>query len=246
MPETLSWFRTHLDGSDGSAVAMRTKPVRVYVLGADEWREYDDWPPSGLSERRWYLQPGRRLGPASPSATTEDHYRYDPADPTPSVGGALLFFGAGPRDNRGLEARPDVLTYTSDPLDEPLTIFGAPRVELHIGTTMPTTDVFVRLCDVALDKRSLNVCDALVRLSREELGHPGDGPVPVRLTLSPTACTFARGHRLRLQVSSGAHPRYARNPGTGEPTATATTLLAGEQVVRSGPDRPSSVTFLAE
>jgi putative CocE/NonD family hydrolase len=246
MPESLSWLRTHLEGRDAGVAGLRAKPVRIFVLGADEWREYDDWPPPGLSERRWYLQAGRRLGPTAPSAAAEDYYRYDPADPTPSVGGALLFFGGGPRDNRGLETRPDVLTYTSDPLDAPLTIFGAPRVELHFGTTLPTTDVFVRLCDVASDGRSQNVCDAIVRISPDELGRAGDGPVPVRVTLSPTACTFGRGHRLRLQVSSGAHPRFARNPGTGEPTATATTLIAGDQVVRSDPDRPSSVTLLAE
>ena len=95
MPETLAWLRTHLDGS---GAALRAKPVRVFVLGAGEWREYDDWPPPGLSERRWYLQPDRRLGAASPTTTAEDRYRYDPADPTPSVGGALLFFGAGPRE----------------------------------------------------------------------------------------------------------------------------------------------------
>ena len=139
-----------------------------------------------------------------------------------------------------------MLTFTSEPFEAPLTIFGAPLVELYLGTTLPTTDLFVRLCDVAPDGRSRNVCDALVRLSRDDLGCAGDGPVSVRCTLSPTACTFARGHRLRLQVSSGAHPRDARNLGTGEPTATATTLVAGDQVVHSGPDRPSSVTVLAE
>jgi putative CocE/NonD family hydrolase len=246
MPETLAWLRVHLGASDDDGHALRSKPVRIFVLGADEWREYDDWPPPGLEERRWHLQPDRRLGADPPTSSMEDRYRYDPTDPTPSVGGALLFMGAGPRDNRELEARPDVLTYTSDPLEVPLTIFGAPRVELCFDTTLPTTDVFVRLCDVAPDGRSRNICDVLRRVSQDDLRPGGDGGVPLHLDLAPTACRFARGHRLRLQVSSGAHPRFARNPGTGDPTATATALACGDQVVRSAPGHASSITVLAE
>ena len=142
MPETLGWLRRHLGGDDRAP--LREHPVRVFVLGADEWREYDDWPPPGLREQSWYLaQPGE-LGTSPPSASAADRYRYDPADPTPSVGGPLLFLGAGPKDNRTLEARPDVLTSTSPPLDHDLTVFDSPMLELHFGSTAPSTGCLPR------------------------------------------------------------------------------------------------------
>jgi putative CocE/NonD family hydrolase len=97
--------------------------------------------------------------------------------------------------------------------------------------------VFVRLCDVDQDGRSWNVCDGLVSLT------DAAEPQCVSVTLWPTAYRFRRGHRIRVQVASGAFPRYARNTGTGESRATATTLLAADQTVHFGPDRPSAITL---
>ena len=97
------------------------------------------------------------------------------------------------------------------------------------------------MCDVAPNGRSTNVCDGLVRLAPGRLPQRTDGTTCVRIELSPTACCFRRGNRLRLQVSSGAHPRFGRNPGSGEPLATATTLRIAHQEVFHDPERPSAV-----
>ena len=195
------------------------------------WRDLPEWPPAS-EPTRWYLRAGGHLAPAPPETPSEpDHYRYDPADPTPSMGGIGMLTG-GTVDNQPLEARSDVLVYTSDELAEPLELLGPVEAELHVGSSLDHTDFFVRICDVAPDGRSLNVVrpdsqrfnPASIRRSS---GHPGTFRATVALW--PVGHIFATGHRLRIQVSSGAHPVYSRNLGTGEPPATATTLQAAEQ-----------------
>jgi putative CocE/NonD family hydrolase len=126
--------------------------------------------------------------------------------------------GAGVRDNRPLESRQDVLTFTSEPLGSALEVMGSPRVDITLAADNPHADVFVRLCDVDRRGRSRNVTEAYRRLDADH--------APLSLELGACAHRFAEGHRLRLQVSGGAHPRYARNPGTGEPIATATSFAA--------------------
>ena len=192
---------------------------------------------------RWYLHAGGRLAPMPPDAPSEpDRYRYDPADPTPSMGGIGMLTG-GTVDNRPLEARPDVLVYTSDELVEPLELIGPVEAELQVGSSLDHTDFFVRVCDVSPDGRSVNVCDGLQRFDPASIRRNPDGTFTAGVAVWPVGHTFAAGHRLRVQVSSGAHPVYARNLGTGEPPATATTLRAAEQAVYHEPGRLSWVTL---
>ena len=113
-------------------------------------------------------------------------------------------------------------------------IVGPVSAELHVTSSRAHTDFFARLCDVGPRGRSVNVTDGLLRLT-------AGGPRQIRVDLWPTAHRFGPDHRIRLQVSSGAHPRYARNPGTGEPLATATSLSVAEQTVHHDPGRPSAV-----
>ncbi len=238
--ETFAWFDLHLKGEAHKA---RTKPVRLYVMGADEWRELDVWPPPA-EETRYHLHPGGRLSPeASPADAPPDRYRYDPADPTPAVGGPLFGFSGkrGAVDNRELESRPDVLVYTTSPLREDVEIIGPVRLELYAGSSLDQADFFGRLCDVHPDGRSFNVCDGLFRLGPGKGEPQPDGSSRVEIDMWATAYCFRRGHRLRLQVSSGAHPRWNRNLGTGEPAATATTMLAAEQTVYHDREHPSAV-----
>ena len=155
-------------------------------------------------------------------------FRYDPADPTPSVGGAILALNAGVRDNRAVEQRPDVLLFTSKPLDEPVEIVGDVTAELHVTRDNPNADLFVRLCDVDQRGRSRNVCDGIVRLTEAD---PLAGTV--RVPLIAAAHRFGRGHRLRLQVAGGAHPRFARNPGNGQVDAPAKDFVATHYRVQS-------------
>jgi len=229
--EALAWFDAHLSPPRGEA---RTG-VRIAVMGGRraEWRELDRWPAGG-ARIAWHLQPGGGLSPEAPPASRPDHFRYDPADPTPAVGGTSLSTNSGPRDNRELEARADVVTYTSAPLESGLEVIGPVRAELHVESSTPHFDVFARLCDVDPKGRSTNICDGILRCG------PGT-PGPVCVDLWPTAYRFGSGHRVRLQVSGGSHPRFARNLGGGEPLATGTKLVVSERTLHHDPERPSRV-----
>jgi putative CocE/NonD family hydrolase len=126
MREGVGFFRAHLLGDKS---LLRTKPVRIYVTGANEWREYGDWPVPNTQSQHWYLQPQGQLSPNMPSESEPDTYRYDPANPTPSISGPALLGSASPTDHRKLEARSDVLTYTSDPLSQNVDVIGSVRAE---------------------------------------------------------------------------------------------------------------------
>jgi hypothetical protein len=137
------------------------------------------------------------------------------------VGGAILALNAGVRDNRAVEQRPDVLVFSSEPLDEPVEVIGDVSAEVHVTRDNPNADLFVRLCDVDPRGRSRNVCDGIVRLTDAD---PLSGTV--RVSLIGAAHRFGRGHRLRVQVAGGAHPRFARNPGNGQVEAPARDFVA--------------------
>ncbi len=204
-------------------------------MGEETWRDFPSWPPPGYAPRRYCLQPGGGLSVLPPGESAPDRYRYDPADPTPAAGGVRMVRDSGRVDNTALEARPDVLTYTTAPLERDVEVIGEVSAEIWVRSTLRHADVFVRLCDVDPRGRSFNVCDGLVRLAG------ADQPTRAAVRLWPTAHRFRRGHRIRVQVSSGAFPRYARNPGTGEPHATAAVLRAAEQSVFHDQEHPSAI-----
>ncbi len=238
--DSLAWLRAHLLGDTSQ---LRPAPVRIFVGGVNGWRDLPGWPPPSQAQR-WHLHAGHGLGPQPPAASEPDSYTYNPASPTPSLGGP-----GEPRnrqaqpDNQTLETRPDVLTYTSQPLDRDLEVIGQATAELFVGSSRAHTDFFARLCDVDQAGRSVNICDGLLRLSP---GKPPPGPggtTRAHIDLWSTAHCFRAGHRLRLQVSSGAHPRYSRNTGTGEPIASATTLAIAHQSVYHDPSHPSAIVL---
>lgn len=225
----------------GQPADERASAVRIFVTGAEEWRSLPAWPPPASPEN-WYLQQHGGLAlTRPPRLSPPDTYIYDPADPTPGLAGPVGNQGRARVDNRVLEARPDVLTFTSTRLATDLEVIGVPAVDLHVSSDRQHTDFFARLCEVNPAGQSLNICDGLLRLSPGQPDAAADGTRRVRFELWPVAHRFRAGNRLRLQVSSGAHPRYARNTGTGEPLATATTLLTAQQAVYHDPARPSAV-----
>ena len=243
----LEWFDTNLGGKPPA----RRQPVRLFIMGSRRWVDLPAWPPPA-DVQRWHLHAGGRLAPEAPSPSAPDRYRFDPADPTPSVGGPSLdAMRAGRKDQRRREQRSDVLTYTSDELAADLTVAGPVTAELHVRSSLEHTDFVVRLCDVSPKGRSTNLSDGIVRLrppggdstdgDSTDGDSTGGGSRRVRISMWPTANTFRAGHRLRLQVSSGAHPLFARNSGTGEALATATALRPADQMVFHDPDHLSAV-----
>lgn len=240
----LAWFDALLKGDRRR---LRRKPVRIFVMNADgaggqgSWREMDSWPPPSL-EVRYFLQEERRLSGDLPgSESLADSYIYDPKNPTPAVGGPLMSIQGGRKDNRGLEARSDVLTYTSPPLERDLEVIGTVRLKLYVHSSLENTDFFGRLCDVYPDGRSINVCDGMLRVE-PGLGEPQtDGSLCLELEMWATANCFRRGHSLRLQVSSGAFPRWDRNLGSGEPLADGTRMFPAHQVIYHDRTHPSEL-----
>jgi uncharacterized protein len=219
--------------------------VRVHVGGLNEWQNLPDWPPPGYETCTWHLHPGGVLATHPGAESDADRYRYDPANPTPSVGGAVENFdgSAGAKDNRRLESRTDVLTYTSDPMTADLQVVGPVTANIVLRSSLANTDVHARLCDVAPDGRSTNLCDGARRLSPGEPKPAADGTRTVELDLTGIAHVFKVDHRIRLQVSSGAHPRLVRNTGSGEPLATATALHAAETEIFHDPAHPSTINL---
>lgn len=240
----IDWFDAQLKGQRGD---LKRKTVRLYVMGRDAWREFDSWPPESqplayfLHHNQSSMEDtagGLSLQPAGGDQVV-DTYIYDPYDPTPAVGGAVMNFSAGAVDNRDLEARPDVLTFTSEPLKDPLEVIGPVRLELYVRSSLAYTDFFGRLCDVYPDGRSINICDGLLRISPDTGTSGRDGTRLIEIDMWSTAHQFIPGHRIRLQVSSGAHPRWYRNLGTNEPLDTTVTARVAQQSVYHDQDHPS-------
>ena len=237
--QSLAWLDTHVKGKQGELDEM---PVLLYIMGVNKWRHFPDWPPAANTER-WYLQANGGLATTLPTDSEPDTYRYDPANPTPAVGGNSL--GAakhmGPKDNRALEARDDVLVYTSPVLEQDMEVIGPVTAELYVRSSLEHTDFFARLCVVEESGKSINLCDGILRLTPGSVTLEPDGSLHISIEVWPTAYRFRKGQRIRVQVSSGAHPRFVRNSGSGEPLATGTKLIVADQIVYHDPEHPSAV-----
>lgn len=222
--QDVDWLDHHLNGAAPPTGA----PVRLFLQQAGTWLELDQWPPDATATSRYLRAAGDltaepELGPASPRV-----FVYDPADPTPTAGGPVLSPPGKQVNNAAIEARPDVLTFTSEPMTADQDVVGPVSARIFVRTDQEHADLFVRLCDVDQKSVSRNVVDGIRRLSPETVPasdvHLGDDGVKViDVELFPTAYRVLAGHRLRLQVCGGAFPRYARNFGTGEPFSAAVT-----------------------
>lgn len=235
---TIHWLRQELLHESNAA---EKASIHIYVMGADEWRDLDVWPPEHAKAQAWYLQANGALSTANPADSEPDHYRYDPSDPTPNIGGAGLGKVNGPKDNRHIEARNDVMLYSTPILDRDVEAIGNVTAELYVKSSLEHTDFFARLCDVDPSGKSTNICDGLIRLYPDRVPANEDGIMHLKLELWPTAYRFKKGHRIRLQVSSGAFPRWARNTGSGERLGTATQLHIAEQEIYHDSKHPSAL-----
>jgi uncharacterized protein len=219
--ESLAWFDVHVAGGRRA----NRSPVRIHV-NHHGWLDLAHWPPP-MPEQVRYLQPGGRLGNAVPPDTAPaSSFTYDPADPTPSIGGHLLSAEGGYRNDATLAERADVLTFTGDTLPADVYVVGNPVLELSHSCDNPHNDLFVRLSEVDAKGRSRNVSDGYRR------GTSDSGPV--RFEMDAVAHRFRAGSRIRVLVAGGSHPRFARNLGTGEPLITGTRLRPATHTVHLG------------
>jgi putative CocE/NonD family hydrolase len=235
----LAWLRAAFAGERPALAGQ----VLAEPVGGGDWRRFDPWPPPAAPSRL-YLREGGGLAAAPPDAPAVQRYRYDPADPTPSVDGGLLATTA-PEDTTVLLERKDVLSYATAPLERDSEIGGPIRLELWLSSSLARVDVFAKLCRVTREGRWLRVSDAIRRFRIEPSPPAAAVPHRLEMALGPTLCRFLAGERIGLIVSSGAHPRYLRNNGSEQPLATATELLPAEQAIHLGPQHPSAITLPA-
>ena len=253
----LDFLRRMVEPGGGNPGGSR---VKLFVMGDNVWRDEDDWPLARTRWTPWYLHAGGSLSLLPPAAgAAPSRYTYDPGDPAPTVGGSSLIIGGpdggvswmpGPRDQRAVEARADVLSFTSEVLTEDLEVTGPVRVTLHAATSAADTDFTAKLVDVWPDGRCLGVVDGIVRARYREGGDrarpitPGR-PYEYRIDLVATSQVFKAGHRLRVDISSSNFPCYDRNPGNGAPAATATEadFVLADQTVFHDAERPSHINL---
>jgi uncharacterized protein len=209
-------------------------------MGTNEWREEQEWPLSRAVPTALYLRADGQLSVDPPAAAEgTDTYRYDPADPVITTGGAVFManeFRPGPLDQAVVESRSDVLVYTTEPLTEDVEVTGRIRAELHVATDGPSTDWVVRLCDVDPGGTSRNVVDGIVR----SVAPPDEFPAQ-EVDLWSTSYVFRAGHRIRVHVTSSNFPRWARNFNTGEAVEDGTHTRTAQQQIAHDAARPSHI-----
>jgi uncharacterized protein len=249
MSMQLRWFDHWLKGVDTGMLA--EPPVQIFVMGTNRWRFEQDWPLERAEAVPYHLHQGGRLGPTEPGQELPGGYEYDPANPVPTLGGATLMtseYRSGVYDQREIEARTDVLTFTSDELEHDLEVTGPIEVHLWATSSAPDTDFVARLSDVFPDGRSLNLTDGIIR-ARFRDHHLGAAPSPIEperpyeyvIDLWVTSNVFLAGHRIRLAVTSSSFPRWDRNPNTGHDFAADAELRVARQRILHDREHPSHV-----
>jgi putative CocE/NonD family hydrolase len=244
------WLKDENNGVDSD------KPVKLFAMGINQWREFNEWPPEAINYTPFYLSDGKSnsanslndgtLNPTKPEAFGEvfDEYDSDPENPVRSFGGGHLGDNNGPRDQRGYEDK--VLTYTTEVLERPLDVTGPVKAILHASSSAMDTDWIVRITDVHPDGTSMLVCDGILRgRFRDSFEKPNalvpHKPEEFEIDLWATSHVFQKGHRLRVTVASSSFPRWDRNWQTGKNNALESSgIIAHNRIFRDA-IRPSHV-----
>ncbi len=254
----LRWFDTFLKGIDTGM--LNEAPIKLFVMGANIWRDEQEWPLARAVETRYYLHSAGSantlsgdgsLSPSEPAIEPTDRYDYDPANPVLTRGGATLMtpeFRAGVLDQRETEGRADVLVYTTPALEEDVEVTGPIFVHLWAVSSAPDTDFVARLVDVHPDGYAQNLTDGIIRAryrdfasgAQPSLIEPGRA-YEYTIDLWATSNLFKRGHRIRLDITSSNFPRWDRNPNTGHDFGTDAEGVVAHQTILHDTEHPSYI-----
>ena len=244
------WHDFHMKGVKNGVDT--EAPVQIFYMGVNRWRGEQDWPVPGTQFTRWHLQPGGALAPAAPtSADGATTYRYDPNDPVPTTGGNNCCGSptiAGPVDQAPLDARRDIVRFTSDVLKAPVTIAGPVSMDLHATTDGRDTDWMVKLIDVHPDGKAYPMAEGILRarfregLDTPQLLTPGQA-YRYTVDLIGTAVVFQPGHRIRVDITSSNFPQFDRNLNTGDPLGKGTQPRVAQQTIHHSASKPSAIVL---
>ncbi|MGC2198004.1 MAG: CocE/NonD family hydrolase, partial [Terriglobales bacterium] len=237
------------------------KPVKLFLMGANEYRQEADWPPPQAQPTKYFLHSAGKanslrgdgsLSTSAPKSEPSDTYIYDPANPAPTVGGPLCcdaeHMEPGPRDQRSVENRDDVLVYSTGPLPRDLEVTGPVTADLFVKSSAVDTDFTAKLVDVAPDGFAQNLTEGILRMryrvspEHATLMNPGQ-IYKISLDLWATSNVFLRGHSLRLEISSSNFPRFDRNFNTGEEIKFARTFVAANNTILHDQQHPSALVL---
>jgi putative CocE/NonD family hydrolase len=236
----LRWFDHWLKGIDTGM--LNEPPISLFVMGANVWRTEQEWPLARAVATPYYLRAGGVLSPTRPAGDeAPDRFVYDPTNPVPTRGGSTLMspeFPAGPMDQREIEARPDVLTFTTEPLQVDTEVTGPLLVKLWACSSAPETDFVARLVDVHPDGRAYNLADGIIRQRLEP-----NQPTEVTVDLWATSNVFKAGHRIQVDVTSSSFPRWDRNPNTGHPFGADDVLRTAQQTILHDTEHASHIVL---
>ena len=254
---TLDWY-DHLFKNAANKFA-GPKRVQIFVMGSNQWRDEDDWPLARAQDTKYFLHSAGKanmasgdglLSTAAPESESADKFTYDPANPAPTVGGPLCcdsnHLQPGPRDQKEVEARQDVLVYSTPALADDVEVTGPVRVELFAKSSTTDTDFTAKLVDVGPDGFAQNMTEGILRgryrISQQtpEPMKPGE-TYKFTIDLWSTSNVFRRGHRLRVEVSSSNFPRFDRNTNTGDDLAHATRLVSAVNTILHDKEHPSAL-----
>jgi uncharacterized protein len=259
--EELRWFDYWLKGLDNGI--LREPPVRVFVMGTNRWRTADDWPVLGTRFVEHYFHSGGRasslfgdgrLDRRRPETEPPDTFVYDPREPVPTLGGSTCCgedvtpIPMGPRDQRPAEWRPDVLCYTTPPLEADVEVTGPIEVALWAASTAPDTDFTAKLVDVFPSGYAMNVAQGIIRARFRD---SWESPSPLepgrvyryRIDCWSSSNCFQKGHRIRVEIASSNFPQFDRNPNTGHPFGLDTELRPATQTIYHDAAHPSHIVL---
>lgn len=256
--EELAWLDRWMKEDRGEKRKDREDaPVRIFVMGENVWRDEEEWPLARTEWTHFFLHSGGQansrfgdgtLTTARPGEEPPDHYRYDPARPVPFITDATSSQIGGPDDYAAIERRDDVLVYVTPPLEEDAEVTGPVRLQLFAASSAVDTDFTAKLVDVHPTGFVQRLCDGMVRarfregMDKPQLIEPGK-VYEYHIDLWNTSQVFGRGHRIGLEISSSAFPKYDRNLNTGEDLARGTRMEVAEQTIYHDEARPSALVL---